>query len=214
MTIDHLSLKLLIFVNILQVLRFDFKKFRILEILNFHPWYSSALQIRLLPWAWEQSYWGSYCLQYRLPIFDTGGEKVNFSIIRKVSYIFTYKLNIWYEIHCMLKDHPQPHPRNMVLALSMHPSLPPSRNIEFSKSTNYQGLKILQICFNVFLLILFDIKTTYFPSIYLLPGWIETPRMWQYICWDHWSQMMLLMMSQSKRWETDVICPDKRTFNA
>ena len=39
-TIEHLSLKLLIFVGIhtiLQVLRFDFKKFRILEILNFHP---------------------------------------------------------------------------------------------------------------------------------------------------------------------------------
>ena len=34
--IDHLNLKLLIFVGILQVLRFDFKKFRILEILNFH----------------------------------------------------------------------------------------------------------------------------------------------------------------------------------
>ena len=36
-TIDHLNLKLLIFVGILQVLRFDFKKIRILEILNFHP---------------------------------------------------------------------------------------------------------------------------------------------------------------------------------
>ena len=35
--IDHLNLKLLIFVGILQVLRFDFKKYRILEILNFHP---------------------------------------------------------------------------------------------------------------------------------------------------------------------------------
>ena len=30
-------MKLLIFVGILQVLRFDFKKFRILEMLNFHP---------------------------------------------------------------------------------------------------------------------------------------------------------------------------------
>ena len=28
-TIDHLNLKLLIFVGILQVLRFDFKKFKI-----------------------------------------------------------------------------------------------------------------------------------------------------------------------------------------
>ena len=37
MTIDHLNLKLLIFIGILQVLRFDFQKFRILEILNFHP---------------------------------------------------------------------------------------------------------------------------------------------------------------------------------
>ena len=45
MTIDHLNLKLLILVDILQVLRFDFKKFRILEILNFYPPYASALQI-------------------------------------------------------------------------------------------------------------------------------------------------------------------------
>ena len=36
-TIDHLNFKLLIFIGILQVLRFDFQKFRILEILNFHP---------------------------------------------------------------------------------------------------------------------------------------------------------------------------------
>ena len=36
-TIDSLNLKLLIFVGILQVLRFDFQKFRILKILNFHP---------------------------------------------------------------------------------------------------------------------------------------------------------------------------------
>ena len=36
-TIDHLNMKLLIFIGILQVLRFDFQKFRILEILNFHP---------------------------------------------------------------------------------------------------------------------------------------------------------------------------------
>ena len=31
-------LKLVIFIGIVQVLRFDFQKFRILEILNFHPW--------------------------------------------------------------------------------------------------------------------------------------------------------------------------------
>ena len=36
-TIDHLNLKLLIFADILQVLSFDFQKFRILEISNFHP---------------------------------------------------------------------------------------------------------------------------------------------------------------------------------
>ena len=38
-TNDHLNLKLLIFVDIqvLHVLRFDFQKFRILEILNFSP---------------------------------------------------------------------------------------------------------------------------------------------------------------------------------
>ena len=34
---DHLNLKSLIFVGILQVLRFDYKKVRILEILNFLP---------------------------------------------------------------------------------------------------------------------------------------------------------------------------------
>ena len=36
-TIDHLSLKLLIFVGILLFLRFVFKKLRILGILNLHP---------------------------------------------------------------------------------------------------------------------------------------------------------------------------------
>ena len=38
-TIDCVNLKLLIqvFIGILQVLRYDFQKFRILEILNFHP---------------------------------------------------------------------------------------------------------------------------------------------------------------------------------
>ena len=38
-TIDRLNLKLLIFIGILQVLRFDFQKIRILEILNLHPCY-------------------------------------------------------------------------------------------------------------------------------------------------------------------------------
>ena len=36
-TLYHLNLKLLIFVGILHVLRFDFQKFRIWVILNFHP---------------------------------------------------------------------------------------------------------------------------------------------------------------------------------
>ena len=36
-TIDHLNLKMLIFIGILQVLRYDFQKFRILEIWNFYP---------------------------------------------------------------------------------------------------------------------------------------------------------------------------------
>ena len=37
-TINHLNLKLFIFVGILQVLKFEFLfKFRILKILNFHP---------------------------------------------------------------------------------------------------------------------------------------------------------------------------------
>ena len=36
-TIEHLNSKLLIFEGTLHVLKFDFQKFRILEILNFHP---------------------------------------------------------------------------------------------------------------------------------------------------------------------------------
>ena len=36
-TINHLNLKLCILIGILQVLKFEFLKFRILEILNFHP---------------------------------------------------------------------------------------------------------------------------------------------------------------------------------
>ena len=38
----NFNFKLSIFVDILQVLKFEFKKFRILEILNFHPWYCRA----------------------------------------------------------------------------------------------------------------------------------------------------------------------------
>ena len=34
---NHLNFKLSIFVAILHVLKFEFQKFRILEILNFHP---------------------------------------------------------------------------------------------------------------------------------------------------------------------------------
>ena len=34
---NHLNLKLLVFVGILPVLKFEFLKFRILETLNFHP---------------------------------------------------------------------------------------------------------------------------------------------------------------------------------
>ena len=37
-TISHFNFKLSIFVAILQVLKFEFQKFRILEILNFHPY--------------------------------------------------------------------------------------------------------------------------------------------------------------------------------
>ena len=36
-TINHSNFKLFIFVGILQVLKFEFLKFRILESLNFHP---------------------------------------------------------------------------------------------------------------------------------------------------------------------------------
>ena len=38
-TINHLNMKLFIFVGILQILKFEFLKFRILEFLNFHPCY-------------------------------------------------------------------------------------------------------------------------------------------------------------------------------
>ena len=38
-TIDHLYCQLLIFVGMIQVLRIEFLKFRIFEILNFHPWH-------------------------------------------------------------------------------------------------------------------------------------------------------------------------------
>ena len=37
---NKLNLKLFIFVGIQQVLKFEFLKFRILEVLNFHPWVS------------------------------------------------------------------------------------------------------------------------------------------------------------------------------
>ena len=37
-TINHFYLKLSIFVAILQVLKFEFQKLRILEIMNFHTW--------------------------------------------------------------------------------------------------------------------------------------------------------------------------------
>ena len=33
------------FIGILQVLRFDFQKFSILEILNFHPWSSYSFKV-------------------------------------------------------------------------------------------------------------------------------------------------------------------------
>ena len=48
-TTDYLNLKLLIhvYVGILQVLRFDFKKIRILETLNFQPWFGYGL------WLWR-----------------------------------------------------------------------------------------------------------------------------------------------------------------
>ena len=63
-TIDHLNVKLLICIGILQVLRFDFQKFRILEILNFHPCTEFNLtdrfalglfSFRLWPRNWEFS---------------------------------------------------------------------------------------------------------------------------------------------------------------
>ena len=37
-TTYHLNFKSLVFVGTLQVLKFEFLKFTILEILNFHPW--------------------------------------------------------------------------------------------------------------------------------------------------------------------------------
>ena len=45
--IDCLNLKLSIFIGILQVLRYDFQKFRILEILNFHPWNTLSVKIQM-----------------------------------------------------------------------------------------------------------------------------------------------------------------------
>ena len=36
-TLDHLKFEIVDIFGIVQVLRFDFQKFRILEILNFHP---------------------------------------------------------------------------------------------------------------------------------------------------------------------------------
>ena len=36
-TFNHLNMKLFVFIGSLQVLKFEFLKFRILEILNFHP---------------------------------------------------------------------------------------------------------------------------------------------------------------------------------
>ena len=49
-TIDHLYLKLLIFVGILQVVRYDFKNFRLLEILNFHLWYTFSSDRNQVHW--------------------------------------------------------------------------------------------------------------------------------------------------------------------
>ena len=43
-------MKLCIFVGILQVLKFDFLKFRVLEILNFHPWDCMGESIREYSW--------------------------------------------------------------------------------------------------------------------------------------------------------------------
>ena len=36
-TFNHLSLKWFVFVSVLQIIKFEFLKFGILEILNFHP---------------------------------------------------------------------------------------------------------------------------------------------------------------------------------
>ena len=36
-TINYLNMKLFIFIGIRQVIKFEFLKFRILEIVNFHP---------------------------------------------------------------------------------------------------------------------------------------------------------------------------------
>ena len=43
-TINHLNLKLLIYVSMLQVLKFEFLKFRIFDILNFHPWKKKSVE--------------------------------------------------------------------------------------------------------------------------------------------------------------------------
>ena len=57
-TCNHLNLKFFIFVGILQVLKFGFLKFRILEILNFPPWswdLCTCIGLKLLcPTVWEE----------------------------------------------------------------------------------------------------------------------------------------------------------------
>ena len=64
-TVNHLNMKLFIFVGILQVSKFEFLKFRILEYFYFHPWLNVLLKERtqcltgvtvtggtvLFPWA-------------------------------------------------------------------------------------------------------------------------------------------------------------------
>ena len=49
---NHLNMKLLIFVGILQVSKFESLKFRILEILNFHPCEGSAHNLDLSATVW------------------------------------------------------------------------------------------------------------------------------------------------------------------
>ena len=73
MLIDHLNLKLLIFLDILQVLRFDFKKFRILEILNF----THVLRREIsLSYLWKKMNFQTVVISFTIIFVDMSGIQI------------------------------------------------------------------------------------------------------------------------------------------